>query len=123
MFFEKPVSFSDIKNDHYIIENILWDVMPTDIAEPRIKLNEEGSIVKKTIKGYIFYIETFDKRPSLFLMRHTANGYAETVAEIKEVPEELLIKAIEENKDKEFFGMYPINNDIKDWLKKELGVL
>ncbi len=50
-----------------------------------------------------------DKKPALFLMCHTAMGYAETVAMINEIPDELIAGAIIENKDKEFFGMSPIN--------------
>ena len=74
------------------------------------------------IKGYIFYIETMGEEPILFMMRHTAMEFGETMAKIVEVPKELLSKAVEENKDRHYFGMYPINNAVKVWLKKELGV-
>jgi hypothetical protein len=62
------------------------------------------------------------KKPTLFLMCHTATGYAETVATIDEIPDDLIAEAIKENKQKEYFGMYPINNRIEEWLKKELGI-
>ena len=63
-----------------------------------------------------------DKKPALFLMCHTAMGYAETVAMINEIPDELIAGAIIENKDKEFFGMCPINKKVEEWLKRELGI-
>jgi hypothetical protein len=84
--------------------------------EPRCKPGQE----RGEIKGYIFYIETMGKKPGLFLMRHTT-ACAETIAQIEEVPDELLAEAISD-KTKEYFRMYPINKKIKDWLKKELGI-
>ncbi len=74
------------------------------------------------IKGYVFYIDTMDVNPQLFLMRHTAMDYAETLAKINEIPQELLLGAIEENKDKAYFKMYPINSRVEAWLKGELGI-
>lgn len=49
-------------------------------------------------------------------------GYAETAAMINEIPDELIAEAIVENKDKEYFGMYPINKKVEEWLKKEFGI-
>jgi hypothetical protein len=49
-------------------------------------------------------------------------GYAETMAKIDEIPDYLLAEAIEENKQIEYFGMYPINKRIENWLRKELGI-
>ena len=62
------------------------------------------------------------KKPALFLMFHTAAGYAETVAKIDGIPDDLITEAIEENKQKEYFGIYPINKKIEIWLKKEIGI-
>jgi len=62
------------------------------------------------------------KKPTLFLMCHTAAGYAETVATIDEIPDDPITEAIEENKQKEYFGMYSINKKIEIWLKKEIGI-
>jgi len=42
---------------------------------------------------------------------------------IDEIPQELLLGAIEENKDKAYFKMYPINSRVEAWLKRELGIL
>jgi hypothetical protein len=61
-------------------------------------------------------------KPVLYLMCNTASGYAETIGKIDEIPDELIAEAIEENKDRVYFGMYPINKKIKDWLKRELGI-
>ena len=55
-------------------------------------------------------------------MGHTEEGCAETVAKIDEIPDELIAESINENKEREFFGMYPINKKIEGWLKKEFGI-
>lgn len=121
--FSEILSLDDIKKEPFIIENIRWATGPKDVMEPRQKMTSEGVQVRETIKGYIFYIDVMGIRPSLFLMRHTAADYAETLAQIEEIPEELLQEAIGENKDKMYFGMCQINKQIEEWLKRELGVL
>jgi hypothetical protein len=123
MMFSKVLSLSDIKKESFVIEHIKWDLEPKDLMEPRSSITEEGVKTRKPIKGYVFYIDTMDKKPILFLMRHTAADYAETLAQIDEIPQELLLEAIEENKSKAYFSMYPINKKVEEWLKKELGVL
>ena len=63
-----------------------------------------------------------DKEPGLFLMVVKSSGYAETVANIEGIPVDMLDEAIRENRDKEYFHMYPINRKIEGWLKKEFGI-
>jgi hypothetical protein len=123
MMFSKVLSLTDIKKEPFVIEHIRWDIEPKDLMEPRSSITDEGIKTRETIKGYVFYIDTMDKKPILFLMRHTAADYAETLAQIDEIPQELLLEAVEENKNKAYFGMYPINKKVEEWLKKELGVL
>ena len=120
--FSDMLSLEQIKKEPFVIEHILWDLQPKDLMEPRCKVTDEGVKLRDQIKGYIFYIDTMDKNPILFLMRHTAADFAETLAKIEEIPQELLAGAIEENKDKAYFNMYPINGTVEAWLKKELGV-
>ena len=55
-------------------------------------------------------------------MMQNAAGYAETLAKINDIPDHLLAEAVEENRSKEYFKMYPINTKLKEWLKKELGM-
>jgi hypothetical protein len=121
MIFSKVLSLSDIKKEPFIVDNILWDIEPKDLMEPRTVVTDEGTKKREPIKGYVFYIDTIDKKPALFLMRHTVADYAETLAHVEEIPQDLLMEAIEENKNKAYFGMYPINKKVQEWLKKELG--
>jgi hypothetical protein len=120
--FEQLSTLEDIKKEPYVIENIRWDLEPKNLMESRFKKTAESTEARGEIKGYICYIEAMGDEPILFLMRHTAKEYGETVAQILEIPKELLREAIEENKERHYFGMYPINKTVEEWLKKELGV-
>ena len=116
-------TLKDIRGDKLVIDNILWDMEPKQVMEPTYTINEEGKQEKKVLRGYMFYIEKLaGDHPALFLMCHTGSGYAETVAKIEEIPDELITSALDENKSREYFGMCPINERIKSWLKKECGV-
>jgi len=123
MIFDDMALLNDLKKDKKVLKDIIWDIEPKQLMEPRYSLTEEGKRKEKIIRGYIFYIDKMSgDKPGLFLMCHTTMGYAETVANIDEIPDELIAEAIEENKGKEYFGMYPINKKLEAWLKKELGI-
>lgn len=122
MMFEDLLTFKDVKNEPFIIEHILWDMDPKCLLEPRITKSDKGATLRDPIKGYIFYIDMMGKKPQLLLIRHTAAEYGETLAQVDEIPDELLAEAVEEGKEKTCFGMCPLNDKVKSWLKKELGV-
>jgi hypothetical protein len=120
--FEDNLDLNGIKNEPYVIEHILWDMEPKELMAAKFTKTEHGVEKRDDIKGYIFYIETMGEDPILFLMRHTAVEFGETMGQINDIPKELLRESVEETKDRHYFGMYPINNAVKAWLKKELGV-
>ncbi|OHE59920.1 MAG: hypothetical protein A2Z47_03295 [Thermodesulfovibrio sp. RBG_19FT_COMBO_42_12] len=123
MMFGDLATLNGLKRNKHVLKYIIWDIKPKQLMEPRHRITEEGKQVSKIISGYLFYIDKMaGKKPTLFLMCHTTGGYAETCAMINEIPDELIVEAIVENKDKEFFGMYPINKKVEGWLKKELGI-
>jgi hypothetical protein len=122
MIFSYITSLADLKRDKWIHKHIIWEIEPRQLMEPRCKITQEGKEERNIISGYLFYIDKMGKKPTLFLMCHTMAGYAETVAKIDEIPDDLIAGAIEENKQKEYFGMYPINKKMEKWLKKEIGI-
>ncbi|MCX8034136.1 MAG: hypothetical protein N3A00_02320 [Thermodesulfovibrio sp.] len=123
MIWDELLTFEDIKKDSYYIQHILWDMDPTKVMEPVIVQEGAKILCKDPIKGYVFYIETSGKKPELFLMMHKSNCYGETIAKIEEIPDDLIKEALEENRDKIKFGICPISEKIKIWLKKELGLI
>ncbi len=120
--FTDLLTLSDVKKEPYILENIKWDLEPKTLMEPRCEITETGLKYRGQIRAFMFYIDTMDREPGLFLLGHTAADYAETIAHIVEIPKSLLLEAVEENKKKSYFNMYPINKKIEEWLKKELGL-
>jgi hypothetical protein len=123
MIFDEQATLEDLKKDEKILKHILWDIEPKQLMEPDYYITEDGKQDKRIIRGYIFYIDKLpEDKPGLFLMCHTSSSYAETVARITEIPDELISEAIEENKSREYFSMLPINKKIETWLKKELGL-
>ncbi len=122
MFSASMFSLDRLKKDRFIIANILWDFEPKELMQPRCRITGQGTEYAASPSGYILYIETMDRKPGLFLMIQNSGGCAETLAKIEGIPDEMLAEAIEENKSKVYFGMYPISKKLKGWLKKELGV-
>jgi hypothetical protein len=122
MFTGEVIPLSSLKKNRYIVEHIIWDFDPRQLVPPRCPAPGAEPVPKLDISGFILYIEAAGRKPSLSLMLHKASGYAETVAGIEGVPDQLLSRAIQENKAKEFCGMYPMNKELKDWLEKCLGI-
>ncbi|MFO0753070.1 MAG: hypothetical protein U0411_07095 [Thermodesulfovibrionales bacterium] len=122
MMFDELLTLEEIRKEPFILENIRWDIEPRDLMEPRHIKTEAGMEVKPPIKGYVFYIDVTDEQPALFLLRHTTADYAETLAQIKEIPAGLLQEAVEENRERIYFNMSPIGRKVEAWLKERLGV-
>jgi hypothetical protein len=122
MFSTSNLPLSSLKKNRHIIDHLLWDFEPKQLMQPRCGRTGEGSESATLSAGYILYIETMEKHPGLFLMVQSASGYAETFAKISDVPDALLAEAIQENRNREYFKMYPINEKLKEWLKKELRI-
>lgn len=120
--FLQNTSIPRLKKNVHLLKNILWDVEPKQLMESGYKKTDTGIVVKNPLNGYVFYIETMDNKPGLFVMYHSPACYGETIGRIAEIPEEMLQEAIRENKGKEFFRMYPINAAIRQWLKKQFGI-
>lgn len=112
----------EIRNRPDIVEGIRWDVTPENIMEPRFQSNPEDLKKLREITGYMFYIETQCEPPALMLMKVGKTDISSTIGKIEEVPQELVRRAIENPVQKPSFGMYAISEEIKDWLKKELGL-
>ncbi len=113
---------SDIKKRHDILSNIRFDITPRVIMEPRFLSDPETVKKLREMTGYIFYIETECETPQLMLMKFDKSNIATTIGHIKEIPQELLERAIKEPDEPPTCGMYAINDEIKEWLKKELNI-
>jgi hypothetical protein len=119
--FDMP-GLDDIRKSPAILENIKWEVTPQLVMEPRFQSQAADLQKLKDIAGYMFYIESQCEPPALMLLKVGRTDITSTVAKIDEIPPELLRKAMENPPEKPAHGMYAISDEIKEWLKRELGV-
>lgn len=119
--FDMP-GLSDIKKMPSILAKIKLEVTPQMVMEPRFQSKPEDLEKLKEISGYLFYIETQCDPPALMLMKVGKSDITTTVGIIEEAPPEMIRRAIENPVDKSVHGMYAITDEIREWLKKELGV-
>jgi len=119
--FDMP-GLDDLKESPEILAKIKWDVTPAMVMEPRFQLEPEGLRKLSEISGYMFYIESQCNPPALMLLKVGRTDIASTVGKVDEIPPELIRKAVENPAEKPVHGMYAISDEIKEWLKRELGV-
>ena len=119
--FDLP-GLNDIKGSPEILNNVKWDVTPQTVMEPRFLSWPEDLQKLRDISGYMFYIESQCEPPALMLLKVGKTDITSTIGKVDEIPPELLRKAIENPVDQPANGMYAITDEIKEWLRKELGV-
>ncbi len=112
---------AEIRSRPDIIAGIKWDVTPEVLMEPRFQSNPDDLKKLREISGYMFYVESQCEPPALMLMKVGKTDITSTVGKIENVPQELIQRAIHNPVHKPSFGMYAITEEIKEWLKKELG--
>jgi hypothetical protein len=119
--FDMP-GLNDIKKSPDILERIKWEVTPQKVMEPRFQSRAEDLQQLRDISGYMFYIESQCEPPALMLLKVGKTDITSTIAKVDEIPSELLRKAMEDPAEQPVNGMYAITDEIREWLKKELGV-
>lgn len=115
-------SLRDIKNRPDILRGIKLDVTPEMVMEPRFQNRTEDLKKLEQLVGYMFYIESQCKPPALMLMRIGKTDMATTVGKVDEIPETLVREAIDKPVHPGVNGMFAITEQIKSWLKGELGL-
>ncbi len=112
----------DIKKSADILSKIKLDVTPQILVQPRFQSLPEDLRKLKEIAGYMFYIEGECSPPALMLLKIGQTDITSTIAKIDEIPNELIQEAINSPVNPPVYGMYEITNNIKEWLRKELGI-
>lgn len=115
-------SLSDIRETPDILGKIKWDITPQMVMEPRFLSKPEDMQRLKELSGYMFYIESQCEPPALMLLKVGKTDITSTVGKIDEIPVELVRRAMENPEHPPSHGMYAITEEIRAWLKKELGV-
>jgi len=115
-------SLSDIRETPDILRKIRWDTTPQMVMEPRFLSRPEDMQRLQELSGYMFYIESQCEPPALMLLKVGKTDITSTVGRVDEIPIELVRRAMENPMHPPSHGMYAITEEIKAWLKKELGV-
>lgn len=118
-------TLEDIRQDKDLQSQIHWDMKPRErIRRTRIEGDEEMAEIEKQLQarvGYYFYIDVRNRQAGLYLYENYPDGSGRFVAEITEIPEEMLQDSVREAGGKiGTDGHYPINTSIKTWLKNRL---
>jgi len=116
------LGLNDIKRRQDILSEIKFNVTPQVMMEPRFQTCNEDLEKLKEITGYMFYIESQTEPPGLMLLKTGRTDITTTVGKIDEIPLEMVRKAIDEPVSPPAHGMYAITDEIRDWLKRELGL-
>jgi len=116
------LTLKDIKNDPEILNAIDWNMTPEEAVRLYLEWGNNwasGNYVirsKEDVSLY-FVINTWEKIPVIYLIRRNSEQ-ADELAKIN-LPSDLknrFLDSIGNNK-----GVYAIDDEIKNWLKSELG--
>jgi len=90
-----------------------------------METQEEAEQITKQLQervGYYFYIDVRNLQPALYLYENYPDGSGRFVAEVTEIPEQMLYEAVQEAGGRmETDGRYPIDDSIKAWLKNQMA--
>jgi hypothetical protein len=112
----------EIKKRPDILSGIKLHVTPRMVMEPRFHAKPEDLHKLNEIAGYLFYIESQCSPPALMLMKVGKTDITNTIGKIDEIPQDIIGRAMENPPEPPSHGMFPINDEIRAWLKKELGI-
>lgn len=116
------LKLSRLKSIKVFMDNIRWDLTPEELFKPRFVRSAKDCDKIQETQGFMFYIDYLDDALGLMVMK-TYELRSKTVGEIEDAPKELLLSAVRREGVKDVTGMYPIDDSVKKWLMKGLGLL
>ncbi len=113
----EEITIENLKKSRLFVDDIRWDVTPKIFLNPKTSSGETIDLTH----GYMLYVDIADDKPVLVIME-LKSIMSKTVGYICDVPEELLREAMGCEASECIGGMYPINEKLATWLKKEFGL-
>ena len=113
------IGLEDIRRDWELKNLIDWDMTPEEAVTLYLEWGNNWTHGKNFVKSkkdvsYYFVVNTWDSQPRIYLIRRNSDEAVE-LAQF-ELPAEF------EKDVCELKGVYALEDDVKAWLKKELGV-
>ncbi len=118
------ISISRIGKNRAFRENLRFDVTPELLFKPRFASSKGNEAPAKETQGFSFYVEYMEgmPKPALMVMK-TFNLTSKSIAQVTDVPEELLWGAVREGGGKGIMGMYPLSKPLEDWIRSRIEAL
>jgi len=115
------LGLDELRKNRELINDINWEMTPEEAVRLYLEWGNNWTRGNYVIRGkedvsLYFVVNTWGERPVVYLIRRNSDD-AEEVAEI-ELPagvKDRFLKSIGNNK-----GVYSIEGDVRDWLRKEL---
>lgn len=112
---------STLRKNILVMKALRWDVTPETLFKPRFTGIDKDRELAKETHGYMFYIDYVGGVAKLMLMK-TVELTSSTVGEVKDVPQDMLLRAVKAEGVKPMAGMYPIGKELEEWLKSQVGI-
>ena len=112
----------ELKESEKFLRSIQWKLTPKEFMAPgHSEQKIEHGETEKAILRYMLYVDLLNGKPVVMIMK-LRGGSSATAGCIEDVPEDLLKEAMSCNAEECASGMYPLNDKLRDWLKRELGI-
>jgi len=114
----------ELKIHRDIIDRLDWEMTPEKAVETYLEwgtgwARKDDFIRYAGQEALYFVIYEWEKPPQVTLIRRTMKE-ADEIAKIH-VPAEMVLRAVEAAGRKPGVGVYPITDELKEWLKAALG--
>jgi len=118
---DNMTGLNEIKNDMNLVNNIDWEMTPEEAVKLYLEWGNNWAsgnyvIRSKDDVSHYFVINTWKGDPVIYLVRRNSDE-AQNLAEIR-MPSDLKTKYNNENGTLK--GVFAVEGEVRDWLKKEL---
>jgi len=115
-------TLKDIKNDTELLNAIDWDMTPEEAVRLYLEWGNNWARGNYVIRSsgdvsHYFVVNTWKEKPIIYLIRRNSEEAKELA--IIEMPEKIKNRFVKANGNHK--GVFAIEGDVKNWLKKELG--
>jgi hypothetical protein len=117
------LGLQDIRDNQHLINEIDWEMTPEKAVSLYLEWGNGWNHGVRMVKGpddvsYYFVVYSWDEAPVIYLVRRDTQG-SEELATIDLPPE--LAQRFQEHWGGHK-GVYALTDELKDWLRRELGV-
>jgi len=116
------MQLEDILNDFDLLNAIDWDMTPEEAVTLYLEWGNNWAhgnyvIRSKNDVSHYFVVYTWEEKPIIYLIRRNSEEAIElAIISMPKDLEDSFLESIGHNK-----GVYSIDGEVKDWLKKQLG--